>query len=47
MQITAFKAILAWRINKQGCKDYENTVARVWLHFEIQLYSSYKKDFKH
>ena len=29
MQITAFKAILARRINIQGCEDYENTFARM------------------
>ena len=29
MQITAFKAILARRINIQGSKDYENTFARM------------------
>ena len=29
MQITAFKAILARIINIQGCKDYENTFARM------------------
>ena len=29
MQITAFKAILARRINIQGCDDYENTFARM------------------
>ena len=29
MQITAFKAILAGRINIQGCEDYENTFARM------------------
>ena len=29
MQITAFKAILARRINIQGCEDYENTFTRM------------------
>ena len=29
MQITAFKAILARRINIQGCEDYENTFAQM------------------
>ena len=29
MQITAFKATLARRINIQGCDDYENTFARM------------------
>ena len=29
MQITAFKAILARRINIRGCKDYRNTFARM------------------
>ena len=29
MQITAFKAILARRINIQGYEDYENTFARM------------------
>jgi len=28
MQITAFKAILARRINIRGCEDYKNTFAR-------------------
>ena len=29
MQITAFKAILARRINIRGCEDYKNTFARI------------------
>ena len=29
MQITAFKAILARRINIRGCEDYKNTLARI------------------
>ena len=29
MQITAFKAILAQRINMEGCKGYKNTFARM------------------
>ena len=29
MQITPFKAILARRVNIQGCEDYENTFARM------------------
>ena len=29
MQITAFKAILARRINIRGCEDYKNTFARM------------------
>ena len=29
MQITAFKAILERRINIRGCKDYQNTFARI------------------
>ena len=41
MQITTFKAILARRINKQGCEDYENSFARMesdcTLRFGIQV----------
>ena len=29
MQNTAFKAILARRINIRGCEDYKNTFARI------------------
>ena len=29
MQITAFKAILARRINIRGCEDYKNSFARM------------------
>ena len=29
MEITAFKAILARKINMRGCEDYENTFARI------------------
>ena len=29
MHITAFKAILARRINKRGCENYKNTFARM------------------
>ena len=29
MQIMAYKAILAQRISKQECQDYENTFARI------------------
>ena len=29
MQITAFKAILAQRINVKGCEDYKNTFAQM------------------
>ena len=29
MQITAFKAILARKINIRGCEDYKNTFARM------------------
>lgn len=33
MQMTAFKTILARRINKQGSEDYENTFARMESHW--------------
>ena len=46
MQITAFKAILARRINIQECEDYENTFAQMesdcTLRFGFK--SSYKTD---
>ena len=29
MQVKAFKGILVQGVNKQGCKDYENTFARM------------------
>ena len=29
IQITAFKAILARRINIRGCEDYKNTFAQI------------------
>ena len=34
MQITAFKAILARRINIQGCEDYENTLIVIGKPFK-------------
>ena len=41
MQITAFKAILARRINIRGCEDYKNTFARMesdcTLRFNLAL----------
>ena len=37
MQITAFKAILARRINIQGCEDYENTFARMESDFTLRF----------
>ena len=35
MQITAFKAILAWRINTRECEDYKNTFAGIWVWLQI------------
>ena len=52
MQITAFKAIFARRINIRGCEDYKNTFARIEsdcaLRFGFKVFKALiKKLFVH
>ena len=46
MQITAFKAILARKINIRGCEDYKNTFARMESDCKLRFGFKEKKEFK-
>ena len=38
MQTTAFKVILARRINMKWCEDYENTFARIYSDWAAETF---------
>ena len=44
MQITAFKAILARKINIRGCEDYKNTFARMESDCKLRFGFKEKKN---